>query len=138
MDEPELLLPGDMLHRINTSLRQAGHAALDEHPDAAPAFANVIFHSLAARYKMVLENVSRHAGKHLKRVFIVGGGSRNQYLNRLIEERTGLEVHCGSAESSTIGNFAIQRAVLDGHPAPSAEVVSRYAVELATVPIQSA
>lgn len=138
VDEPELLLPGDMLHRINTSLRQAGHAPLDESADAAPAFANLIFHSLAARYKAVLENISGHTGKKLRRVFIVGGGSRNQYLNRLIAERTGLEVHCGSAESSTIGNFAIQLAVLDGFSSPSAEVVSRYAAELADTPIQSA
>ena len=138
VDEPELLLPGDMLHRINTALQQAGHAPMDESPEAAPAFANVIFHSLAARYKVVLENISGHTGKKLKRVFIVGGGSRNQYLNRLIAERTGLEVHTGSAESSTIGNFAIQLAVLDGFESPSAEVVSRYAVELAGAPIQSA
>ncbi len=106
--------------------------------DAAPAFANVIFHSLAARYKVVLENISHHTGKQLKRVFIVGGGSRNQYLNRLIAERTGMDVHTGSAESSTIGNFAIQLAVLDGFAGPSAEVVARHAVELADTPIQSA
>ena len=135
VDEPELLLPGDMLHRINTSLERAGHAPLDQSPDAAAAFANVIFHSLAARYKVVLENISGHTGKDLKRVFIVGGGSRNQYLNRLIAERTGLEVHVGSAESSTIGNFAIQMAVLDGYPAPSAEMISGYAAELAGTPI---
>ena len=138
VDEPELLLPGDMLHRINTSLQRAGHAPLDESPEAAPAFANVIFHSLAARYKQVLENISGHTGKRLKRVFIVGGGSRNQYLNRLIAERTGFSVHCGSAESSTIGNFAIQMAVLAGHEAPSAEVISEYATELADTPIQTA
>jgi len=138
VDEPELLLPGDMLHRINASLTRSGHASLDETPKAAAAFANVIFHSLAARYKVVLENISGHTGKTLKRVFLVGGGSRNQYLNRLIAERTGLEVHTGSAESSTIGNFAIQLAVLDGYASPSAEVVSRYAAELASVPIQSA
>ncbi len=138
VDEPELLLPGDMLHRINSSLKQAGHAALDESPEAAPMFANVIFHSLAARYKVVLENISAHTGKSLKRVFIVGGGSRNQYLNRLIAERTGLEVHCGSPESSTIGNFAIQMAVLAGFEAPSAEAVAQYAAELDGVAIQTA
>jgi rhamnulokinase len=130
--------PAAIFHRINTSLQRAGHAPLDESPEAAPAFANVIFHSLAARYKQVLENISGHTGKRLKRVFIVGGGSRNQYLNRLIAERTGFSVHCGSAESSTIGNFAIQMAVLAGHEAPSAEVISEYATELADTPIQTA
>jgi rhamnulokinase len=135
VDEPELLLPGDMLHRINAQLIRAGHAPLDESPNAAPAFANLIFHSLAARYRQVLAKISAHTGKHLRRIFIVGGGSRNQYLNRLTAQATGFEVHCGSPESSTIGNFAIQLAVLDGHTAPSAEQVSRYAVALAPVPI---
>jgi rhamnulokinase len=135
VDEPELLLPGDMLHRINAQLQRAGHTAIAESPQAAPAFANLIFHSLAARYKQVLDKISAHTGKHLKRLFIVGGGSRNQYLNRLTAQATGLDVQCGSPESSTIGNFAIQLAVLDGHSGPSAEPISRYAAELAATPI---
>jgi rhamnulokinase len=138
VDEPELLLPGDMLHRINAQLTRAGHAPLDEHPTAAPTFANLIFHSLAARYQQVLQRISAHTGKRLKRVFIVGGGSRNQYLNRLIEQTTGLELHCGSPESSTIGNFAIQLAVLDGHPGPAASLICRHAEALAALPIHSA
>jgi rhamnulokinase len=138
VDEPELLLPGDILHRMNAQLIRGGHTPLDQHPDAAPAFANLIFHSLAARYKQVLHTISAHTGKKLERVFIVGGGSRNQYLNWLIAQTTGLEVHCGSPESSTIGNFAIQLAVLDGHAPPSAEQISRYAVDLAPIPIDPA
>ena len=83
----------------------------------------------------MLDKISAHTGKHLKRLFIVGGGSRNQYLNRLTAQATGLDVQCGSPESSTIGNFAIQLAVLEGHAAPSAEHISRYAAELAPTPI---
>jgi rhamnulokinase len=138
VDEPELLLPGEMLHRINAQLQRGGHAPLDERPEAAPAFANLIFHSLAARYKQVLDKVSAHTGRQLRRLFVVGGGSRNEYLNRLTAEATGLEVRRGSAESSTIGNFAIQLAVLGGHDAPSAEVISGYAGELAAMEIMAA
>jgi rhamnulokinase len=50
----------------------------------------------------------------LKRLFVVGGGSQNEFLNRLTQEATGLEVFRGSAESSTVGNFAVQMAVLEG------------------------
>ncbi len=49
-------------------------------------------------------------GKRLRRLYIVGGGSRNTLLNRLTQEATGLEVRCGFVESTTIGNFAIQLA----------------------------
>jgi rhamnulokinase len=137
VDEPELLLPGDMLHRINAQLIRKGHAPLDESPEAAPAFANLIFHSLAARYKQVLQRISGHTGKHLQRLFLVGGGSRNQYLNRLTAAATGLTVECGSPESSTIGNFAIQLAVLEGGDAPGAAAISKWAETLAGVEISA-
>ncbi|WP_433969245.1 FGGY-family carbohydrate kinase [Tunturiibacter gelidiferens] len=85
-----------------------------EGPENAPAFASLIFHSLAARYAEVLERVAFHSGKKLKRLFVVGGGSQNDFLNRLTQEATGLELFRGAAESSTVGNFAVQLAVLEG------------------------
>ncbi len=90
----------------------------------------MIFHSLAAGIAAVLAEVAAYTGKALRRIFVVGGGSRNAYLNRLIGEATGLEVHRGSAESSTIGSFAIQLAVLAGHQNPRADEVCRFAVML--------
>jgi rhamnulokinase len=130
LDEPEMQLPGEMMQRINAQLRAGGHAGLKEDAAHAPQYANLIFHSLAARYREVLEVVSRYTGKKLKRAFIVGGGSKNAYLNRLIGEATGLEVNRGSAESSTIGSFAIQLAVLEGGENPGAEAVYRFARSL--------
>jgi rhamnulokinase len=135
VDDPDLLLAGRMPHRINDQLRRRGLQPLDERPENAPAFASLIFHSLAARYAEVLGRVAFHSGKELKRLFVVGGASQNDFLNRLTAEATGLEVFRGSPESSTIGNFAVQMAVLDGHRDPKtgahAEVVSRWAGVLA-------
>ena len=136
-DEPSLLLPGEMMGRINAQLRSLGHSAHPEHPAYAPHFANLIFHSLAARYREVLVQVAALTGKELKRLFVVGGGSRNAYLNGLIAEATGLEVHRGSAESSTLGNFAIQLAVLEAHPAPTPDLIYRYAAQFESVRILS-
>jgi rhamnulokinase len=130
MDEPAMLLPGEMMQRINAQLKAGGNATLKEDAAHAPQYANLIFHSLAVRYRKVLEIVSRRSGKQLRRVFIVGGGSKNVYLNRLIHEATGLEVHRGSSESSTIGSFAIQQAVLAGHTEPGAEEVYHFARSL--------
>ncbi len=127
VDAPDLLLPGHMLGRINAQLVAAGQAPLSTEANDAPAFASLIFHSLAARYHQVLSAIMMHTGKQLKRIYIVGGGSKNEYLNSLIAQVTGLQVHRGSSESSTIGNFALQLAVLEGHPAPSADVVHRWA-----------
>jgi rhamnulokinase len=113
VDDPDLLLMGEMPQRINRQLVAKGASALDESAAGAPAMVSLILHSLAARYAEVLGRVRSHTGKDLRRLFIVGGGSQNKLLNRLTAEATGLEVCCGSTESSTIGNFAIQMAALE-------------------------
>jgi rhamnulokinase len=131
VDDPDLLLAGRMPQRINAQRVRKGFDALDESPENAPAFASLIFHSLAARYAKVLDRVAFHSGKRLKRLFVVGGASQNDYLNRLTKEATGLELFRGAAESSTVGNFAVQLAVLEGGrdavTGAYAEQVSRWA-----------
>lgn len=131
VDEPDLLLAGRMPQRINAQRVRRGLEPLDEGPENAPAFASLIFHSLAARYAEVLDRVALHGGKKLKRLFVVGGASQNMFLNRLTQEATGLELFRGSAESSTVGNFAVQLAVLEGSrdavTGAYAEQVSRWA-----------
>ncbi len=131
VDDPDLLLAGRMPQRINAQRVRKGFEALDERPVNAPEFVSLILHSLAARYAKVLDRVAFHSGKKLKRLFVVGGASQNDYLNRLTKEATGLELFCGAAESSTVGNFAVQMAVLEGSrdamTGAYAEQVSRWA-----------
>ena len=114
VDDPELMLSGRMPERINSVLRKHGLAALPTEPSAAPQFANLIFHSLARRYAEILRQVTEVTGKNMRRLFVVGGGSRNEYLNDLIRKDCGMEVIRGPVESATIGNAAVQLAVLDG------------------------
>jgi rhamnulokinase len=116
VDAPELLLPGAMASAINAQRASRGFEPIEERGSAAPAFVALIFHSLATRYAAVLRDIERLTGKALSRIAIVGGGSLNQFLNRLTAEATGLELHCGVPESSTIGNFAVQLATLEGQP----------------------
>ena len=131
VDDPDLLLAGRMPQRINAQRVRKGFGPLDENAENAPMFASLIFHSLAARYAKVLDRVAFHSGKKLKRLFVVGGASQNDYLNRLTKEATGLELFRGAAESSTVGNFAVQLAVLEGSrdavSGAYAEQVSRWA-----------
>jgi rhamnulokinase len=130
VDDPELLLPGKMPARINHQRRRDGLEALSESPSAAPMYASLIFHSLADRYAQVLSNLRDVTGHELHEIYVVGGGSRNDFLNRLTKASTGLRVTPGHVESSTIGNFAIQLAALNQakheEPAPSADEVCRW------------
>ncbi len=139
VDEPDLLLPGDMPARINAQLKRAGQAPIPEGPGMAAEMANLIFHSLADRYAAVLQNATSITGRSLTRIYVVGGGSRNALLNRLTARATGLEVLTGSTESTTVGNFAIQLAALDGDYADgvgaSSSAVAKWAGILASLPI---
>jgi rhamnulokinase len=130
VDEPDLLLAGHMPQRINAQRVRKGLPPLADLPESAPVFASLIFHSLAAQYAKVLDRVALHSGKKLKRLFVVGGASQNDFLNRLTQQATGLELHRGSPESSTIGNLAVQLAALESTEntptGPSGEAVSQW------------
>jgi rhamnulokinase len=114
VDHPALLLPGNLASLINGQLSEQGISAIPEDAASLPAFASFIFHSLARRYGDVLRDVARLTGRQLERIYVVGGGSLNPFLNRLTAEATGLPLSCGVVESSTIGNFAVQLAALEG------------------------
>ena len=122
VDDAELLRVGEMPSRINRQLIARGAKPVGESPTDAGRLTALILHSLAQRYAEVLARVQEHSGKDLKRLFVVGGGSQNTLLNRLTAETTGLAVCCGSPESATIGNFAVQLATLESlNPASSVE-----------------
>lgn len=129
VDEAALMCPGDMVEKINAQLKAVGAPQLEVNDRGIPEMANVLFYSLAKRYADVLASVTRITGKKLRRLFVVGGGSKNGCLNRLTASCTGLEVIPGSSESTTIGNFAIQMATLDGH-GENGEGVTANAVAL--------
>ena len=139
VDQPDLLLPGDMPARINSQLRIAGQATIPDGPGMAAQMANLIFHSLANRYAAVLRDAINITGRAVKRLYVVGGGSRNALLNLLTARATGLEVLTGSTESTTVGNFSVQLAALDGSYADgagvSASAVTMWADVLAVQPI---
>lgn len=135
VDDPELLLPGDIPGRIDAQFAARGISGLPKgEADDAPWYANLIFHSLAACYGEVLRGLESITGKRFKRLYVVGGGSRNRRLNQLIRQASGLPVTLGSAESSTLGNFAIQLAAAEqssGAAPVTREAVARWAAVLA-------
>lgn len=139
VDAPELMVPGNAIEKINAQLTAGGGRPLVADSIDAPATANLIFHSLADRYAKVIRSIEATAMKKLRRVFIVGGGNKNQLLNRLTREKSGLDVILGSSESTTIGNFAIQLAALDGAWIPGigvpAEAVAKHAQQLTSISV---
>ena len=130
VDDPDLLLPGHMPDRINAQLRRRGLPEFDPTPRHAPELASFLFHSLAARYAEVLRNVAIITGKRLRRLYIMGGGSQNELLNRLTAEATGLQVIRAGTECSTLGNFAVQLAALEPHSPTLTRPTAAWAARL--------
>ncbi len=136
LDDPAFLAPGDMPSRINAQRLRHGLAPLPAGSSAAPHYANLIFHSLAGSYASVISRIATLSGTRIDRICVVGGGSRNEYLNALTRDLSGLPVQRCSAESSTIGNFAVQWARLDQeNNALSAAAIADRARALASVGI---
>jgi rhamnulokinase len=130
VDDPDLLLPGRMPERINAQLRRRGLREVDPTPDHAAELASFLFHSLAARYAEVLRKVATITGKQLKRLYVMGGGSQNELLNRLTGAATGLQVVRVGTECSTIGNFAVQLAALEAPDAATHRPTHIWAAHL--------
>lgn len=132
LDDPTLGLIGDMAQRINDQRIRRQLQQLPQGHEAAPQYANLIFHSLAARYATLLDDLESLTGRRAARIYAVGGGSRNEYLNTLTAVATGVPVHRCSVESTTLGNFAIQWACLDQtQGSPSLDSIASKAIKLA-------
>lgn len=72
-----------------------------------------VYLSLATSYKNTVEEIERVAGKKIDRVAIVGGGSKDKYLNQLTKEYTGRRVTVGPTEGTAAGNLISQLMYLD-------------------------
>ena len=70
-----------------------------------------IYHSLALCYKKAIEELEKITGKTYKKIYIVGGGAKNTYLNNLVKEYTNLEVIALPIEATSLGNIKVQMKV---------------------------
>ena len=103
-DDPRLANPSSMTSMISEMcVEKAGKVPADDSEMVA-----CIFRSLAFRYKEVLDSLRNLAPFDIDRLYIVGGGVRNELLNRMTEEVTGVKVVAGPAEATAIGNCMVQ------------------------------
>jgi len=95
------------------SMIQAIQAACQPAPQSPGEIAKVVYHSLAISYRDTIHELEELTGKVYDTIYIVGGGSKADYLNELTEKYTGKAVHTGPAEATAIGNLVAQM-ITDG------------------------
>ena len=97
---PEFVAPEIMLESVRIYLGK---------PDLPlPDVLSSIYHSLADSYRKAVDEIESISGKEIKAIHIVGGGSKDKYLNRLTAEYTGKKVYTGLMEATATGNILSQ------------------------------
>ena len=97
---PEFVAPENMIDAIKTHLGM---------PDLTiEEVLSSVYHSLARSYNEAVKNIERISGREVKLINIIGGGSKDAYLNKLTSEYTGKQVIAGPVEATAIGNLAVQ------------------------------
>lgn len=66
------------------------------------------YRSLAVSYRDALRELENNTGKTYNALYIVGGGAKNTFLNRLTEEISGKKVLALPIEATALGNLLVQ------------------------------
>ena len=90
------------------SMKAAFDGALAEKPKTIGDYFRCAYRSLALSYKTAIEELESNTGRTYDKLYIVGGGAKNGFLNRLTEEATGKQVIALPIEATALGNLKIQ------------------------------
>ncbi len=104
VDDLGLLNPPSMIRAIHAQLAATGQRV----PETPVELARVVFDSLAHGYAKVIAAIERLTGEAIPGIHIVGGGSRNAYLNQATADACGKPVLAGPVEATAAGNVIVQ------------------------------
>ena len=103
-DDESFLRPTDMLNAIDQFCRRTQQPV----PKSPGAYARAVLEGLAFKYHAVIDDLERLTGNAVRRIRVIGGGSRNQLLNQFTADATGRTVIAGPVEATALGNIAVQ------------------------------
>ena len=106
-DDPRFANPADMEAEIKSALADKSFAA----PANDAEMLSCIYHSLAERYKEVLDMLQEVAPFKIEKLHVIGGGSANELLNQWTADAIGIPVVTGPTEATAIGNLMVQAKV---------------------------
>ena len=90
------------------SMTAAFESKLKQKPVCIGDFFRCAYLSLAQGYHQAIKEIEDITGCQYEKLYIVGGGAKNQLLNQLTEEKTGKKVIALAIEATAIGNLKIQ------------------------------
>ncbi len=103
-NDERFLNPNNMIEEIQDFCKET-----DQNVPTEPGeIARCIFESLAFQYKEVLLQLRQVYDSPIQRIHIIGGGSKNLFLNQLCADFTACDVYAGPDEATAIGNLLMQ------------------------------
>ncbi len=100
LDWQPLAKPGRMPEKIVFFCRATGQRP----PRSRGEFVRCALESLALAYRQAMDRLGAVRGRPVRRLHIVGGGSRNDLLNQMAADACGVEVLAGRVEATALGN----------------------------------
>ena len=101
-NSPELLAPESM---------KAAFDSLTGGLESIADYFRCAYRSLALSDKQAIDELEANTGAKYGKLYIVGGGAKNTFLNRLTEESTGKKVVALPIEATALGNLKIQMEI---------------------------
>ena len=124
VNEGRFFNPASMSRAIWDALLESGQASGDLD---WPVVLRSVYESLAHSYALCVERLEEVTGKRFDKIYILGGGARNAFLNGLTARRTGRKVVACDGESTVLGNIAAQIAYFQPEATPERlrEIIGR-------------
>ncbi len=80
----------------------------DDKPVEMGDFFRCAYRSVAKAYGEAVRAIEKTHGREYARIYIVGGGAKNEYLNELTATETGKEIIAMPIEATALGNLKVQ------------------------------
>lgn len=103
-DDSSFVAPANMVAAIDEYCHRTGQTV----PSTYGEYIRSIFESLAYKYSKTLDVFRGLSEYPVNRLHVIGGGSRNAFLNQLTANACGIPVVAGPAEATALGNIMIQ------------------------------
>lgn len=108
----EILVNANALEFLSPkSMKAAFDKATGNYLKTTGDYFRCAYRSLGVSYKQAIDELEDNTGCTYEKLYIVGGGAKNTFLNKLTEEITGKQVIALPIEATALGNLRIQMQV---------------------------
>ncbi len=103
-DDPRFANPNNMEEEIKLVIAEKGQPI----PQNDAQMLSCIYHSLADRYKEILDMLQSFAPFKIEKLHVIGGGSANDLMSQWTANAINMPVVAGPIEATAIGNIMMQ------------------------------